>query len=270
MTEPRPESLAAALARLYDVDLLEDPGDIDLYLALAGRVKGPILEIAAGSGRVALPLAEAGYEVTLVDIDSAMLARAKAAAEQSGPDVAGRLEFVTADLVGLALPGGAKFGLAILALNSILLLGSRELQRQALETMARHLAPGGIAVVDVWLPSADELARYDGRLSLEYVRDDPFTGRTVTKIAAAQHEPATGHVALTVIYDEGEQGGPVRRWVREDRLCLLNAADLASLAQSAGLSIEVVAGDYDLNALSAQDERAILIARRRGRPAPRP
>ena len=42
--------------------------------------------------------------------------------------------------------------------------------------MARHLRPGGIAVVDVWLPSADELARYDGRLGLEYVRTDPETG----------------------------------------------------------------------------------------------
>ena len=68
---------AAALARLYDVDLIEDPGDVDLYLALAARTGGPVLEVAAGSGRLALPLAEAGYQVTLVDIDPAMLARAE-------------------------------------------------------------------------------------------------------------------------------------------------------------------------------------------------
>jgi len=66
---------AAALARLYEVDLIEDPGDVDLYLALAARTGGPVLEIAAGSGRLALPLAEAGYQVTLVDIDPAMLVR---------------------------------------------------------------------------------------------------------------------------------------------------------------------------------------------------
>jgi SAM-dependent methyltransferase len=271
MTELRREpATAAALARLYDVDLLEDPGDLDLYLALASRAGGPILEIAAGSGRVALPLAEAGYNVTLVDIDAGMLARARAAADKVGPAVSARLEFVEGDLVGLDLPGGAQFRLAILALNSILLLGSRRTQQEALETMARHLLPGGLAVIDVWLPSAEELARYDGRLSLEYVRTDPETGLTVAKSAAAQHEPAMGHVDLTVIYDEGEQGGPVRRWLREDRLCLLNAVDLRSLAESAGLVVEVVAGDYDLNTLSAHDERAILVARRRGRPAPRP
>ena len=70
MTELRRDpDTAAALARLYDVDLLDDPGDIDLYLALAARTGGPILELAAGSGRVAIPLAQAGYEVTAVDID---------------------------------------------------------------------------------------------------------------------------------------------------------------------------------------------------------
>ncbi len=270
MAEPRRDSTttAASLARLYDVDLLEDPGDVDLYLALASRTGGPILEMAAGSGRVAVPLAKAGYDVTLVDIDPSMLARAGAAADRLGPKVRARLDLQEQDLLGLSLPGGARFRLAILALNSLLLLGSRQMQKQALETMARHLVPGGLAVVDVWLPSAEELARYDGRVSLEYVRTDPETGLIVTKTAAAQFEPATGDVHLTVVYEEGEQGGTTRRWLREDRLKLLNADDLRSLAESAGLVVEVVAGDYDLNAVSAHDERAILVARRRERPAP--
>ena len=74
------ESAAAALARLYDLDLSEDPGDLDLYLALAARTGGPILELAVGSGRLAVPLADDGHEVTGVDTDPAMLARARAAA----------------------------------------------------------------------------------------------------------------------------------------------------------------------------------------------
>ena len=53
---------ADALARLYDLDLAEDPGDdIGLYLALAERTGGPILELAAGTGRIVRPLAAAGY-----------------------------------------------------------------------------------------------------------------------------------------------------------------------------------------------------------------
>jgi SAM-dependent methyltransferase len=259
---------AEALARLYDVDLAEDPGDIDLYLALASRTGGPVLEIAGGSGRVALPLAAAGFSVTVVDIDPAMLVRAEKAATAAGPEVHARLELVEADLIELTLPAGSTFRLAILALNSILLLNTRKSQQAALDTMARHLMPGGLAVVDVWLPSADELARYDGRLGLEYVRDDPDTGAVIVKTAAVEHEPATGHINLTAIYEEGLQGEAPRRWVREDRLRLLNADDLRAMAEAAGLEVEVVAGDYDLNPVGPHDERAILIARRRGRPAP--
>jgi SAM-dependent methyltransferase len=258
-----------ALARLYDVDLLEDPGDVDLYLALAARTGGPILEIAGGSGRVALPLAAAGYSVTVVDIDPAMLARAERAATKAGPESRSKLDLVEADLIGLKLPTGSSFRLAILALNSILLLDSREAQQEALETMARHLDRGGLAVVDVWLPSADELARYDGRLGLEYIRVDPESGAQIVKTAAAQHEPATGHIDLTAIYDEGMPGEAPSRWVRQDRLRLLNADELRALAESAGLEVEVVAGDYDLNPVGPHDERAILVARRRGRPASR-
>jgi SAM-dependent methyltransferase len=272
MTDLRrdPET-ATALARLYDVDLFDDPGDIDLYVALAARTGGPILELAAGSGRIAVPLVQAGYEVTAVDIDPAMLARLRdrlAATAIGQPDVAGRLHPVQADLIGLKLAGDPQFGLAILALNSILLLDSREKQRAAIETMARHLAPGGVAVVDVWLPAADELARYDGRLSLEYVRLDPETHLVVTKTASAEHEPTRGRVDLTAIYDEGEQGGPIRRWVRHDRLRLLSPDELSDMAEDAGLIVEVLAGSYDLEPLVNHDERVILIARRRGRTRP--
>ena len=262
---------AAALARLYDVDLLDDPGDVDLYLALAARTGGPILELAAGSGRIAIPLARAGYEVTAVDIDPAMLARLRHKLEEAAktePEVGGRGHLGEGDLVGLDLPGSPRFGLAVFALNSILLLDSRDKQRAALETMARHLAPGGLAVVDVWLPAAHELARYDGRLSLEYVRTDPETDLLVTKTASAEHEPTRGHVELTAIYEEGEQGGPARRWVRQDRLRLLGPEELSEMAQDAGLIVEVLAGSYDLEPLVNHDERAILIGRRRGRTGP--
>src|ERR1035437_331930 len=126
MAETRREpATAAALARLYDVDVLDDQGDLDLYLALAARTGGPILELGSGSGRLAVPLAEAGYEVTAVDLDGAMLDRLRARAQKAGADVADRLSVVEADLVGLPVLPGATFGLAILALNSIMVLELR-------------------------------------------------------------------------------------------------------------------------------------------------
>jgi len=159
---------------------------------------------------VAVPLAEAGYEVTAVDISPAMLARAEKAASEAGSGA--RLERIVADLIGLDLPGGARFRLAILALNSILLLDTREAQAAALQTMARHLLPGGVAVVDAWLPSATSWRNTTAGSASSTREIDPESGLLVTKTSTAQHEQATGHVILTAIYEEGEQGGSVRRW----------------------------------------------------------
>jgi SAM-dependent methyltransferase len=251
-----------AFARLYDLDLLEDPGDLDLYLALGARTGGPILELGCGTGRVAVPLAAAGHRVTAVDIDPAMLTRARRRAGAAGPAIAERIAFVEADLLGLELPNAGSFRLAIIALNSLFLLASRAAQREAFATMARHLASGGLAVVDIWLPDADDLARFDGRLILEYERHDPESDAHVTKIAAAQHDAASGIVNLTSIYEEGDQGASPARYVRRDALRLVSADELRDFAESAGLEVETLAGGYDLDPLGAGSERAIIVARR--------
>jgi SAM-dependent methyltransferase len=251
---------AAALARLYDFDLADDPGDLDLYLALADRADGPILELAVGSGRLAVPLAEAGHAVTGVDLDPAMLDRARTRAAAGSAGLADRLTLVEADLVDLRLPSAGTFGLAVLALNSILVLADRDAQRSALQTMASHLRPGGLAVVDTWIPDAEDLARFDGRVTLKGPRLDPETGAIVTKASAAQHDAGSATVTLTTIFEEGDQGSPARRWARVDRLHLVSAHDLREFAGSAGLVVELVAGDYGLGPLGPDSDSAILIA----------
>jgi len=257
----RPDpATAAALARLYDLDLVDDPGDLDLYLALADRASGPILELAVGTGRLAIPLAEAGHDVTGVDLDRAMLDRARARAERAG--VAERLELVEADLVDVRMPTAGEFGLAFLALNSLLVLPTRAAQRAAVRTLADHLAPDGVAAVDVWIPDADDLARFDGRISLEWPRLEPETGAIVTKAASAAHDAASATVTLTTIFEEGGQGEPARRWVRRDRLRLVSADELRGFAEDVGLVVEALAGDYGLGPMGPGSDRAVLIATR--------
>jgi SAM-dependent methyltransferase len=239
--------------------------------ALAARAGGPVLELAAGTGRLAVPLARLGHSVTAVDIDPSMLARLRHRAGEAGPGTRERLTVVEADLLELRLDT-TDFALAIVALNSLFLLATRDAQRQAFRTMATHLAPWGLAAVDVWLPDADDLARFDGRLILEYDRSDPETGRRVTKLAAAQHDASTGVVNLTTIYEEGRQGEAAVRWIRRDTLRLVSADELGDFATAAGLEVETIGGDYDLGPLGSGGDRAIVVARkpggsRRGRPA---
>jgi SAM-dependent methyltransferase len=207
-----------------------------------------------------VPLAAGGNQVTAVDIDPATLARAGARAAKAGPVATEHLTLVEADLVGLRLPDAGRFGLAFIALNSILVLADRAAQRAALETLAEHLAPGGVAVVDIWLPDAEDLARFDGRVILEWPRVDPETGELVTKAGSAQHDAATGTITLTTLFEASRQGEPARRWVRRDVMRLLAAEQLVVWAEGAGLTIEHLAGGYDLGAFGPGSERAILVA----------
>jgi len=269
-----PTATARARARLYDLDLVEDPGDVDLYLALATRTAGPILELASGTGRIAVPLTLAGHDVTAVDIDPAMLERAFARARAvRGRDpragrgsrvgvTTGALELIEADLLDLDLPSAGTYRLALIALNSLFLLATRDAQRQAFRTLARHLAPDGLAIVDVWLPEPDDLARFDGRMIFEYERREPETGHAVTKVAAARFDPTTAVVDLTAIYEEGPAGGTTIRWIRHDALRLVGADELHSMAEDAGLIVDEVGGDYDLAPIGPGSERAIVVARR--------
>jgi SAM-dependent methyltransferase len=261
-TAPSGPSTAAsdAFARLYDLDLVDDPGDLDLYLALAGRTEGPILELGAGTGRLAVPLAVAGHRVTAVDIDPAMLERARRRARDEGPAVVERLDLVEADLLELEPGGEPVHRLALIGLNTLFLLADRERQMGAFRAMARHLVPGGLAVADVWLPDADDLARFDGRLILEYVRTDPETGHLVTKTAAAEHDATSASIELTTIFDEGPPGAAAIRWIRRDRLRLVSPDELRGMAIAAGLDVEIVAGAYDLRPISPGDDRAIIVA----------
>jgi SAM-dependent methyltransferase len=257
-----PESAAAALARLYDLDLSEDPGDLDLLLALAARSGGPVLELAVGSGRLAVPLAQDGYEVTGVDLDEAMLARARRRAEAAGRSVGRRIRLVEGDARAVRLAEAGTFGLACIPLNSIFLMSTRAGQAAAVATLAAHLAPGGIAMVDAWLPDSEDLARYDGRLVLEWVRTDPETGNEVVKTGSAIYDASSSSVLLTTIFEEGRPGTAAVRWVRTDRLRLVSADDLADMAVAAGLEVETLAGDYELGELGSGAERAVLVARK--------
>jgi SAM-dependent methyltransferase len=223
----------------------------------------PILELAVGTGRLSVPLAADGRRGVGVDADPSMLTRAARRAHATTAGDVRSLELVAGDLRTAVVPGDGSFRLAFIALNSLMLLGSRSAQQEAIDALAARLAPGGLGVIDVWLPDAEDLARFDGRLGLEYVRIDPETGHDVTKLASARHDAATGTVELTALYDEGPPGSRPVRWIRHDRLRLVPADDLVAFAAAAGLEVEMLAGDYELGPFGPGSERAILVARKR-------
>ena len=132
--------------------------DLPLWreLAAAHAGDGPLLDLGAGTGRVALELARAGHAVVAVDREPAFLAALRERAAAAGPEVAARVETVAADVRALDLPG-RRFALALAPMQTVQLLGGPDGRAAFLERVAAHLAPGGLLACAL----ADPLEGFD-------------------------------------------------------------------------------------------------------------
>lgn len=144
-------------AALYDFEYEDRGVDIVWYRRLAARlgVKQRILEPGAGTGRITVPLLEAGHVVTALDKMPPMLELLQAKAAAS-PSFGAQLAVVVGDMTALPLADGA-FDLVIAPFNALQHLYSyRELLACFCEAR-RVLAPGGTFAFDVLLPDLDWL-----------------------------------------------------------------------------------------------------------------
>jgi ubiquinone/menaquinone biosynthesis C-methylase UbiE len=148
------EGAASVFVRAYDTfHHREAPpiaGDAAFYAQLARGIGGPVLEVACGTGRIALALAERGFGVTGVDISDGMLAiaqRKRAALPAAARD---RLTLVAQDMCVLNL--GRRFGCVVVAFRSFQHLLTVDLQHAALAAIRRHLAPNGRLALHLFDP----------------------------------------------------------------------------------------------------------------------
>jgi SAM-dependent methyltransferase len=122
----------------HDVECGSYEADFPLWRELASQAGGPILDVGAGTGRIALDLAGRGHDVTAVDADAALTDALAERARERGL----RVRAVAADARTLELPG-AQFALAIAPMQVVQLFGGTSGRTAALERIRAHLLPGG-------------------------------------------------------------------------------------------------------------------------------
>ena len=121
---------------------------VDRLAELAGE--RPVLELAIGTGRVALPLAARGVRVSGIELSEAMVAQLRA---KPGGDA---IPVTIGDMATTKVDG--RFGLVYLVFNTIVNLTSQDAQVACFENAAAHLEPGGCFVVEVGIPPLRRLA----------------------------------------------------------------------------------------------------------------
>lgn len=140
----------ADFSRFYDMYVGDWLEDLPFYLEYAKGLTTPLLEVGAGSGRLTIPFAKAGYSVVAVDVSSSMLDTLRSHLHNESADVQARVEVINADMCVLEL--GCEYELIIVPFDSFNYLLTPQSQEAALKRLSLHLAPQGCVLLDVFLP----------------------------------------------------------------------------------------------------------------------
>jgi SAM-dependent methyltransferase len=208
------------IARLYDPWSRTVVEDVSFYVEEAVRSGGPVLELGVGTGRVAVPIAAAGIEVVGIDLSAGMLEVARERAELAGAQV----DLRRGDMREPPVEG--TFPLVIIPFRSMLHMETERDRRATFRAVAKHLAPGGRLVFDVFAPGAEDIADTHGR----WLEREPGIWER------ADWNEETRTLILRVRGAESES---------EMSLAWLSVAEWKELLRDEGFAVDAVYGWFD-------------------------
>lgn len=259
---PSPE-LSPYPENLDEVTLFQGVAtDVDRYKEITADAAGPILELCCGTGRVAIPLARTGREVTGVDISSGMLESFRANLEREPAEVAGRVKLVHQDITRLELEE-RNYPLAILAFNSLLCIPDFEGQLGALRALTRHLAPRGRLVCDIVNPLVLNI-NGDQTPKPFFTRRNPLNGNTYTRFAMTGPFDENHRQRLHGWYDEVGPLGDVRRQYYSVFWRPIFRFEIELMLREAGLELTRIEGGHAGEPYTARSPRMFIHAQKVG------
>lgn len=239
----------AAFADVYD-EWYAGISDVAATVAtLSGLATGGrVLELAVGTGRLALPLAAAGVDVSGVDASAEMLARLAAA------DPGGRVTAVLGDMVHDAPPG--PFALVFVAYNSLFNLPTEADQAACFAAVADRLAPGGRFVVEAFVPATP------------FPDGDDVAVRTLTAsrvvLSITRNDGSSQSAAGQLVEFAGPPGGPATVVLRPWAIRYTTPTQLDAMAVAAGLVLEARWEDFSGTDFGPESPRHVSVYRRPG------
>ena len=246
------------IAGFYDLDYGDVDYDLAFYQNFAQRCGSPLLELGVGTGRVAIPLAKAGFQVTGIDVSPEMLAMTRAKLDKN---LQKRVRIVQGDMRQFDL--GERFNMAFYALRSFAHLTTTAAQIQSLECVKSHLAEDGLLLIDLHNPNLARLVESDRELILAWVKPNPTGEGTIAKFESFTVDPARQSQQVTFFYDETDAAGMTRRTIASFALRYFFRYEVELLLDHCGFEIEALFGSYDLDDYGPDSEEMIFAARKR-------
>jgi len=185
MPESTDKNLYVNDARFYDLDPRKFlKTDIPFYLRRAAKIGGPILELACGTGRITIPLAEAGYDVWGLEYSENMLEQFRNKLAGFPNETADKIHLVQGDMSHFQLERKCAFPLVILPCRSFQLLYDEEKENACLKCVYSHLAGNGLFIIDIgnFIPNKEKEGEWvSDEEFFDWENNDPKTGDKIQR-----------------------------------------------------------------------------------------
>lgn len=246
------EEFYNGFAEYYHNHLMaEGRDDIRFYTELARSNGGSILEIGCGTGRTLIPCAEAGSEITGLDLSEDMLSFCRRIIKTKSPDVRNRIKLVQADMTSFDL--GRKFDLITTPFRPFQHLATVEEQLSCLSSIHDHLAPGGTFVLDIFDPDLEILANTDR--ALEFGEEPPFVFSDGREVSVTYRNPSADSVTQVVhcemIFSVKHPDGRQERLIQEFIMRYTFRWEAEHLLHRSGFKVKSVLGGYNSEPVGA-------------------
>ena len=246
---------------LYDsVPIYASRPDVQFYVNEAARVQDAVLELGCGTGRILLPLARAGCAIDGLDNSRQMLARCKAKVHDEPRSVQDRIALHHGDVRAFDLD--RTYGLVIAPFRMVQHLATIDDQLSFLDSVSRHLAPGGRIIFDVFNPNFAALVASDGTEredTPERAITDGRSFRRTSRVSRVRWVDQVSEIEL-VYYVSAAVGTRAERYVHAFDMRWYLRAELLHLMSRGGFRVQSVFGDFDRSLLKDDSREQIVCA----------
>ena len=240
------------LSDLYDLEYDHDY-DLPFWLVLAEREAGPVVEWGAGTGRLAVPLAAAGHDVTAVELSGEMA--------EPGKEKGKAVEWVVGDIRGAKL--GRRYGLAVCAFNSFLCLLGLDDALAFLRNAREHLSPGGLLGIEVSAFSPEELVDPPGGPELRHDLTRALPDGRLDRFSVSRYDAASQLMHMRLFYERYDASGTLRSNRAHDlTIRILGRDELLLMLRLAGFEVAEVYGGSEGEPYTSASDHLIVLARR--------
>lgn len=254
----------AFVAELYDyVTPYAERPDVGFFVEAAQEAGGPVLEVGCGTGRVLIPTARAGVDIMGLDLSQHMLAICRQRLAEEPAQVQARAQLEQADMRRFDL--GRTFALATIPFRPFQHLTTVEDQIACLETIRRHLEPGGRLILDVFNPKLEALARDDiGQVQLlEPIFELPDGSRVQRSHKTNGRDLFNQVLDLELIYDIARPDGQEEQLVHAFLMRYLFRFEAEHLLVRCGYEVEALYADYDKSPYGSKDPGELIFVARK-------